>query len=221
MYFLVDFENVNSGGMQGCNFLLPEDTVEIFFGASSQTITNQVFSAIEDSGCTLKIFKLQSIRKNALDFYIASRLGELIGKGQGENFAIISQDAGFRSVQDYWRTFSKNHRHIILSNTITDSIVSANENKPRTKLAREEKEAKKPVSLEQEYKRHEQRVRIRKALENQFADTEHLEKIDEIETVFSLRQNLKEMYLSSLKSFGRANGTIIYNVLKQQKKEIL
>ena len=35
MQFMVDFENTGSAGLRGASFLLPEDTVTIFYSESS------------------------------------------------------------------------------------------------------------------------------------------------------------------------------------------
>ena len=127
MYFLVDFENVKSNGLKGSEYLLSEDSIELFFSEATPTIANGIFEQIKKSGCKLRVYKLQNPRKNALDFYITSRLGELIGDGYQEPIAIISNDKDYKSVQDYWRECSDAKRRILLSSTITAGIIAANQ----------------------------------------------------------------------------------------------
>lgn len=79
MYFLIDHENVKSNGYKGADYLLPEDTVEIFYSECCKNISQGLFKDMKESGCEIKICKLCQTRKNALDFYITSRLGEMIG----------------------------------------------------------------------------------------------------------------------------------------------
>lgn len=216
MYFLIDYENVNNNGMQGCKYLLPEDTLEIFYSMTSTNISSRVFDTIAQSGCTLKICKLQNPRKNALDFYIASRLGELIGKGHQETMVIISHDKGYKAVMEYWRVCAEVPRQIYLASTITEGIVSANENTPRTKLAHEDK---KQVPIETEFEKYEKTAQNRKIIENHFSNTVYDTFIDDISCLFEHHADMRTLYLSCLKRFGRTDGGAIYNMIKKLKGE--
>ena len=73
MYFLIDYENVNYAGLEGTEFLEKGDTVSIFFSGVSDKIVAYRMKDIERSGCNFEICKLRNVRKNALDFYIASK----------------------------------------------------------------------------------------------------------------------------------------------------
>lgn len=212
MYFLVDFENVKNCGMKGCEHLLPEDTIEIFFSEAFPNISLGIFENMKKSRCEIRICKLQNQRKNALDFYIASRIGELIGNGYPGQIAIISHDKDYKSVQEYWRECSDVKKRILLSRTITDGIISANQANERTRMLREQE---KLVSLEVEYAKYEEAIRIHTLLSEQFAGTEYAEHLAEIEEVYKNRNDKKMLYLDSLKHFGRKNGIQIYNQMKQ------
>lgn len=136
MYFLIDHENVSNNGYKGSEFLLSEDTVEIFFSNSSKNIMSGLFKDMEQAGCNIKICKLYQTRKNALDFYITSRVGELVGSGFNGNIAIVSGDQGFKSVQEYWTKVTLNKKQICLVPTIADAIASAGEANERTNIQR-------------------------------------------------------------------------------------
>lgn len=212
MYFLIDHENVKSNGYKGADYLLPEDTVEIFYSECCKNISQGLFKNMKESGCEIKICKLCQTRKNALDFYIASRLGEMIGNGCQDNMAIISADQGFKSVRDYWQKRSEMKKRITLANTIADAIVSANEANNRTKMLREQL---KMVSIENEFVRYEEKMRIRKFLSERFENTEFEDKLDVIEGIVEEKAGRKVLYLSSLKNFGKKNGVYIYNCIKE------
>ena len=124
--------------MKGSEYLFVGDAVELFFSSACPNIANKIFVDIKKSGCKVRICKLQNPRKNALDFYIASRIGELIGSGYQESIVIISNDHGFRSVQEYWRECSDTKKRVLLSNTITEGIISANQANERTRILREQ-----------------------------------------------------------------------------------
>lgn len=101
MHFLVDFENVKNNGLKDIEYLLTEDSVELFFSDATPTIAKGIFEHLKKFGYEIKICKLPNPRKNALDFYITSRTGELLGGGHQEPIAIISNDKDFKSLQEY------------------------------------------------------------------------------------------------------------------------
>ena len=136
----------------------------------------------------------------------------MIGKGYEEPIAIISNDKGFKAVQEYWRECAEPKRRILLSGTIADGIIAANQSNERTILLRERG---KMVSIKVEYARYEEGRSIRKMLENQFHDTEYAGQLAKIEEVYENRDNRKILYLDSLKRFGRKDGLRIYNQMKQ------
>ena len=74
---------------------------------------------------------------------------------------------------------------------------------------------KQEVSLEEEYKKYEEQQRIRKVLEDSFADTEYEGLIGQIMNLIEAPKPLKILYLDSLKQFGRRGGLEIYHKVKQ------
>lgn len=79
MYFLVDFENVRSGGLRGVDYLEESDYLTIFFSNAAHSCENRYLEEIEKSGCYFDTCKLKNPGKNGLDFYIATRVGEFYG----------------------------------------------------------------------------------------------------------------------------------------------
>ena len=211
MYFLIDHENVSNNGYKGSEFLLSEDTVEIFYSNSCKNIMSGLFKDMEMAGCNIKICKLYQTRKNALDFYITSRLGELVGNGFDGNIAIVSGDQGFKSVQEYWANVTLNRKKVYLVPTIADAIVGAGEVNARTKILRERM---KSISIENEYAKYEEKNRIRKILMEKFRDTNLFDKVDQIEKVFENSSSKKIVYLDALKRFGKREGLFVYQCIK-------
>ncbi len=114
MYFLIDFENVGSEGLKGAEYLLKEDTVIIFFSRACEQIHQGCLHQIMESFCRLDICKLKKTGKNGLDFYIATKAGEIFGSGYLGKAAIVSRDQGFMAVRDYWRCRGKVFREVML-----------------------------------------------------------------------------------------------------------
>lgn len=135
---------------------------------------------MKDSGCEIKICKLKQARKNALDFYITSRLGELIGSGYQGNAAIISGDHGFKSVQEYWRDCTKGKKKIGLSLSVADAIIAMNEVGKRTGEVRR---LMQPVSIENEFSRYEKNEKIRKMLGGRGIKPEELPPAEDIKKI--------------------------------------
>ena len=78
MYFLIDLENVHNAGMYGVRYLNESDTLILFLPKRPKTLSIGHLEDIANSGCTLETYKLKSTGKNALDYYIAVRVGEIL-----------------------------------------------------------------------------------------------------------------------------------------------
>ena len=58
MYFLVDFENVRSGGLRGVDYLEETDYLTIFLSNAAHSCENRYLEDIERSGCHFDTCKL-------------------------------------------------------------------------------------------------------------------------------------------------------------------
>ena len=212
IHFMIDFENTRNRGLQGAEYLQPDDSVTIFYSQVCMKIEQKRFCQLKESGCNFRICKLQKTGKNALDFYIASRIGEIYGQGYTGMTAIISNDAGFRAVKEYWKGCADVHRDIILRSDIEQCIFSSGENSFRQ---RQISLGKHEVRLEEEYRKYAEQQRIRKELEYSFANTEYENMIEQIMNMIESSKPLKILYLDSVKQFGRRDGLNIYHKVKQ------
>jgi len=212
MLFLIDYENVGNAGMRGCEYLDDKDRVIIFYSDNRKYMERRLIEAIDSSGCTFEVCKLCKIGKNGLDFYIASRLGELIGDGYEGISVIVSRDNGYSAVRDYWMKRAPHRRRVFVSYTIEDGILDVKEKNVRT---RELSEAKDTVRIDQFYHAYAERLRVKAVLEKLFAGTEYEDLTDEILGLIQGGENSpKLIYLNSLRHFGRKGGLEIYNRLK-------
>lgn len=211
MYFLIDYENVHNVGMRGTEYLLPTDCVVVFYSASAPNMEAQYLMDIKDSGCTFEVCKLVKVRKNALDFYIATRLGEIFGGGYTGSIAIISRDDGFQSVREYWSSCASPPRGVLLSDSIERSIISANEPNQRTRLARDKL---KMVDIGNFFSSYEEGQKLSRLLEKTFADTEFASRTGEIVDILKTGKTPKVIYLDTLHRFGRRDGLAVYKKLK-------
>ncbi len=212
IHFIIDFENTGNQGLQGAGYLSGEDSVTIFYSKSNYNIERGRFQEIQDAHCKFDICKLKKPGKNALDFYIASRVGELYGSGYRGTVIIVSNDKGFEAVRDYWKSCAAHGRSVIIRPNIERGILASNENSIRFQKVRKRLEG---VNLETEYLRYEERMKIRGLLEDGFGDTKYQNDIEEILNMVEKERSKKIVYLNSLKNFGRKDGLAIYNKVKQ------
>ena len=156
MLFLIDYENVGNAGMKGCGYLDARDYVIVFYSEARRHMEQRILEQVTASGCAFEICKLCKTGKNALDFYIASRLGELIGGGYDGIGVIVSNDGGFGAVRDYWEKRAAHKRKILLASCVEDGIVSGNENNERTAALRRLREN---LSIGEYYSAYKEKTR--------------------------------------------------------------
>ena len=103
--YLVDYENVHEAGMYGMDKLAAEDCVYIFHTSATDRIS---LSRLDNVRAWVKVIPVPP-GKESLDKHLGSFLGYLIGKGEEDTrYAIISHDAGYRPLADFWnRSFQK------------------------------------------------------------------------------------------------------------------
>jgi hypothetical protein len=210
--FLVDYENVSKAGMKGSSFLDERDQIVIFYSEARKNAERRILEDITSSGCVFEVCKLCRTGKNALDFYIASRLGEMIGNGYEGISVIVSSDNGFLAVCDYWMKKALRKRKVFLAPTIEDGIVCGSENDARTK---ELKRLRENLSIGSYYSAYEERMRIKGILNRLFEGTAFAAMTADIQNLIEDRKKPpKVIYLNSLKMFGRKNGLEIYHRIR-------
>lgn len=212
MYFLIDYENVRNLGMRGTEYLLPTDHVIVFYSADAGSMEQRHLADIQNSGCDFEICKLKTKRKNGLDFYIATRVGELFGSGCGDYIVLISKDEGFQAIREYWASCSPRPRRVTVSESIERGIVSANEPGKRGELIRSRAKA---TDIGNFHAAYTERLKVRKLLEGAFGTTEFAGRIGEIEEILTKGKTPRVIYLDSLRRFGRKNGLEVYQRLKR------
>lgn len=106
-YYLIDFENVKSRGMEGVELLAEEDTVCIFYSDNADSMTFDLHRKLNETKAQIIYHKIAVGTKNALDFQLATYLGYLICEQQREgihpDYFIVTKDNGFTSLMVYWK----------------------------------------------------------------------------------------------------------------------
>lgn len=93
--YLIDYENVNSVGLQGIGRLSQNDRVILFYSHSANTLSFEIMDEMLSTGILPERVCLTQSGKNALDFQLVTFLGYLIAKNTADEYYIISKDAGY------------------------------------------------------------------------------------------------------------------------------
>lgn len=213
-HFMIDLENTRSRGLQGAEYLSVYDCVTIFYSQNCVKLEKGKLQQIIDAGSILDICRLQRTGKNALDFYIASRIGELFGRGYTGTVAIVSNDKGYSAVQDYWSCCTRPARKVLLQPNIEQCIGCSDERSGRRELIRGKLQE---VNLETQYGLYGQHLKVRRELEGSFLDTPYENLLGQIVRLAERgkERGSREMYLDTIRRFGREDGLEIYRRMKQ------
>ncbi len=213
VYFLIDLENVHNPGMAGAEYLEPQDTLLFFYSESSKYLEHRYLLDVERSGCALEIYCLKHMGKNALDFYIAVCVGEILTRDPQAHIAIISRDKGYTAVCEFAKMRSEGRCPVFQAHSIENAILQAERATPRTKSVQEQLTRE---NIESFYSLHKERNRIKRSLRTLFSGTEYEEKLGEIlDVIAGEDRSPKVVYLDSLRRFGRKSGLEIYQKLKE------
>lgn len=207
MVYLIDYENVANEGLTGYEFLTPEDKLYLFYSECARNIRKQISLKIFQPSMEIHLYKLRTARKNAIDFYMASKLGALIEQYEMKKAAIVSKDQGFQSLVDFWGHVAENRCKIILEKSISDCILKSGNNDEQYRMV---KYQMMPVPLENLYNEYERQKELEGKVKIQLAGTEFEEECSRVIDIFAHAENRKGLYLSSLKQFGRDRGTRLY-----------
>jgi hypothetical protein len=103
--FLVDFENVHTGGLKGTKLLSEDDELIIFYSENDTDSIDFIRELRDD----IQYAKIVKNGQNALDFQLSSYLGFIVHKAlcdellDNTQFVIVSKDSGFDCVAGFWK----------------------------------------------------------------------------------------------------------------------
>ena len=126
-FFLIDYENINSDGIQNVTEIQQGDTLVIFYSEHCKSISIDILNLVTKMNLKVVTFQVTTGTKNALDFQLTSYLGYLIGNGNKEDsYFIISNDKGYDSTIEFWKAQS-----VSVTRIPTQKPVAKNPDKPK------------------------------------------------------------------------------------------
>ncbi|OUM67317.1 hypothetical protein PIROE2DRAFT_58860 [Piromyces sp. E2] len=122
-YYLIDYENVGTKGLEGADNLNSNDYVHLFSTRNAPKITTAILATF--NSINFKVHEVP-VKKQSVDMHLVTYLGYLIGiDGSSSNYIIVSKDNDYQNIGKYW----KNENNIEI--TIQDSFI--NSGKPTKK----------------------------------------------------------------------------------------
>ena len=101
---LIDFENVHLAGLAGLGPLGEGDLAILFFSGTCPKLDQPAVDRLLGRGAGMRMQRVSTGTKNALDFQLASELGYLVReRGTSCRYRIVSNDKGFDCVAGYWQ----------------------------------------------------------------------------------------------------------------------
>lgn len=101
--YMIDYENVKTGGLNGISRLTDADRVIIFYSENANRLTFDLHQRLMASTAKIEYREVTVGGHNALDFQLVTYLGFLIAQDPGGQYLIISNDRGFEYVVNFWR----------------------------------------------------------------------------------------------------------------------
>ena len=205
--FFVDYENVNTKGLMGVEYLHSDDCVLFFYSDSANLISKQQWRVIENSKCEVRFIKLIREGKNGLDFYIASELANVIAEEPFNDNIIVSHDKGFNAVCDYWK---RKDKHVVQVDSIVDFYAQVRQKKIGSLNLCSRDKANFDVIRMNYASSHETENMLRKI----YAGTEYVSDVNEIKRIYEENHDLRAKYRAFSKAFGKKKGIEAYRLLQ-------
>ena len=101
--YMIDYENVKTGGLNGISRLTDADRVIIFYSENANRLTFDLHQRLMASTAKIEYREVSVGGHNALDFQLVTYLGFLIAQDPDGQYLIISNDRGFEYVVNFWR----------------------------------------------------------------------------------------------------------------------
>lgn len=216
--FLIDYENVKWDGLEGVQYLNSKDTIYLFYSVHACNIRTEHLEAIQKSGCDFYAYKLEKTGKNALDFYLTYQIGEIVGSGADNQLVIVSNDAGFKAVLDFFKQKhdGENEMKLIQESCIAQGIIKLNATEDierRREVGRLYRKQNIDTALDEMKEKTSSKKKLRKAIHGTKYQS-YFEQIYAIVENTSVQPEMRQIYINALKKFGGKDGLAIYNLVK-------
>ena len=207
-YYLIDMENVGLSGLCGLNMPGEGSAIILFISNNAHVATEEVQEDILNSKAEISTFFCSVTGKNAMDFELASFFGSVLEKPETKRVSIISQDGGYKSLEDYARKARKNVTVYQGRNILEAFVAEQNMAGPKMYAKGKQVDFKHVMEALQKKRDFEDPIR------SQLAGIVNSGEMDNVIAVMKDEASPKQKYLSLLKMLGRVRGTEAYRIVK-------
>ncbi|MDO4793039.1 MAG: PIN domain-containing protein [Filifactor alocis] len=171
-YYLVDYENVKTQGLNGVNKLPKEDIVCIFYSDNADSLTFGLHRRLNESKATILFQRVEVGQKNALDFQLSSYLGYIIHENADEpyDYYVVTQDKGYESLVNYWKRRKINVSLVVNVAKQSDQAIQNDLEKKVAELLKDKSDAPVVAKMIQSYKT---KMGLNNALMKKFPSKDH------------------------------------------------
>ena len=212
MHILIDYENVHYEGLIGTQYLNHSDHVMLFYSNDSITIQNGAFEELTKNAGSFDMVKLKQVRRNGLDFYIATCVGRIIENDPNEKILIVSRDQGYLAVMDYCKAYAGIRNEIQLAESVESGLILLDGDTERRRSILAKREVK---NLETEYALYKERRSLYEKIKGLLYETPYIDEIERIFGIMEYAPTPKEKYTATLHAFGIKRGQEIYRIMKK------
>ncbi|OPH39580.1 PIN domain-containing protein [Moraxella equi] len=115
-HYLIDYENIQPNDF---NRLNPNQCqIWLFVGKNQTTLPISFSEAQAQFGKAFHLIQVPKSGKNALDFILSSEMGRIIENNPNDEFLIVSKDAGFDVLIEYYQQQVKSIQRVGHANNI-------------------------------------------------------------------------------------------------------
>ena len=117
-YFYVDYENVQSIGLEGLDRLTEQDKVTVMYSNHADSIKIDIVKQLQNTKAEVSFVEVDTGTPNALDFQLITLL--FIELNEEDEFLIISKDTGFDAAIKMAKR--QNHNNVRRINNIQNDV---------------------------------------------------------------------------------------------------
>ena len=207
-YYLIDMENVGLSGLCGLNLPGEGSAIILFISNNAHVATEEVQEDILNSKAEIRTFFCSVTGKNAMDFELAAFFGSVLEKPETKRVSIISQDGGYKSLEDYARKARKNVTVYQGRNILEAFVAEQNMAGPKMYAKGKQVDFKHVMEALQKKRDFEDPVRAK------LAAVVAADEMDGVIEIVKSEGNHRSKYLGLLKLLGRKRGTEVYRIVK-------
>lgn len=206
-YYLLDFENVNSDGLAGCDQLTETDHIIIFFTRNAMKIN--MSDIANHGGSELRMIEIPA-GKQSTDIHIGSYLGYLVGIHEDKEccIVIVSKDKDFDNVVQFWEA---------RTNIKISRVPQIRESFARPAAVRQLDTSEKNVAKVDGTQKTKLNVDIMQTLSKAGFESEIVNCVASIVVKnVDAEKGKQQIYRSIISKYGQNKGLNIYNHIKKQ-----